>query len=705
MSQVFLTQPVRQKVNDLTVNLNSKISAAVQRAGDQVVFVDYDDYVGLLGGRFCEPGVDESKGNGANRDYLFFYESKSTDTPFFEPNYDPHDELRRRDGNSNPPTIADPPDAEVGDWMSDYINANSNPQLNEDVSNSDLDNAVRTEEQSKKARKRSPIPINKLGTHERHRISSRVYPGANSSVNQNLSSLVHGNSSDLKTANLTDKFRSSEKHAVSKSLSRSASTLYPHPSSFRSTRPSGFPAKGVNSSANNATRVSPSGVAGSRGYLSGASNRTFSTAKAKGTGDPFVGIGPHDKHAGEQLHENSVLRKLLVPDSWIRVFHPNQFGHVMVANLVLYAIAAQNAKSMGQTYPPQNLTIDDASCPLPPAPACNGSGTDAWAGRDAVVSAAEAFCGDFTNMVGSPGKTASATFNDNSLDYLSLSITYNDGFNLGEDQCESWFDSVADSCDTNGMAKHGGSIGYAANATLSIDPLVVRAEFDGGKASNIECYGVSNNRYVTQGTLAANIQDYCAASAAQPNGIAYGGLSFNKPYNANTPDYMTLTTAWPQGPRNFQIFEDECIFYMNSIMNGCDVPGDVDNPMNWKHGGTIKDNNGVFYMIAPNTQNRPPAPPKPVGSCTTKYKGLYTRFEVYGGGWADSAFGSEPNGLHTQIGGCGSITKWKFEYYASPAPDNTEWHAWGNLPILTSWCVGRAIATSGGFTDGCYGNG
>lgn len=59
-------------MNDLVNDMNSKIQAAVQRGGDQVVFIDYDAYVDLLGGLYCLPGVDEDKGNGASRNVLFF---------------------------------------------------------------------------------------------------------------------------------------------------------------------------------------------------------------------------------------------------------------------------------------------------------------------------------------------------------------------------------------------------------------------------------------------------------------------------------------------------------------------------------------------------------------------------------------------------------------------------------------------------------
>ena len=69
-----LTQDRRQDMNDLVDSVNNALRSAVERAGPKVHFVDYDEYVGMTDGRFCIPGADESSGNSANRDDLFFYE-------------------------------------------------------------------------------------------------------------------------------------------------------------------------------------------------------------------------------------------------------------------------------------------------------------------------------------------------------------------------------------------------------------------------------------------------------------------------------------------------------------------------------------------------------------------------------------------------------------------------------------------------------
>jgi len=66
----------RTVLNGLTVDVNNAIQAAVARAGDQVVYVDYDQYFTGFTGRFCEAGVTEPD---PQRPDLLFFERKTTD--------------------------------------------------------------------------------------------------------------------------------------------------------------------------------------------------------------------------------------------------------------------------------------------------------------------------------------------------------------------------------------------------------------------------------------------------------------------------------------------------------------------------------------------------------------------------------------------------------------------------------------------------
>ncbi|TLD05009.1 uncharacterized protein PgNI_09260 [Pyricularia grisea] len=79
--KAYLTSDRRRRMNVLVELMNSKLAAAVERAGSSFEFVDYDRYPGLVKGRFCEPGVNEASGSGINEERfgLMFYEMNSLD--------------------------------------------------------------------------------------------------------------------------------------------------------------------------------------------------------------------------------------------------------------------------------------------------------------------------------------------------------------------------------------------------------------------------------------------------------------------------------------------------------------------------------------------------------------------------------------------------------------------------------------------------
>ena len=179
------------------------------------------------------------------------------------------------------------------------------------------------------------------------------------------------------------------------------------------------------------------------------------------------------------------------------------------------------------------------------------------------------------NLKGSNGAMTSGIFNPNSFDYMDVSINWNEDANIGQHSCEAWLDVVTDGCDVPNSSgsnadnlKHGGAIAYQSkvvNASLNIEPLVMRRIWDKGHAGGQQCNDVSTNNYLDQETLQSNINDFCAKSAAQSNGIANSGSTFSQKYNDGTPDRVVLTTEWPQGPRNYQIFQDECNYYMGLL--------------------------------------------------------------------------------------------------------------------------------------------
>ncbi|CAD0112709.1 unnamed protein product [Aureobasidium uvarum] len=120
--------------------------------------------------------------------------------------------------------------------------------------------------------------------------------------------------------------------------------------------------------------------------------------------------------------------------------------------------------------------------------------------------------------------------------------------------------------------------------------------------------------------------------------------------------------------------------------------------MNWKHGGSISDNNNISYKISP-TQSRPPPPAVPLGTCKAPIKPFrpYYSVTISGGGFSNSDNGAA---LNREFQNCGATTAWRFNYFDAPAEDGTEWEAYGQLPLfISSHCVRRAIRRVGGFVD------
>ncbi|KAL6864240.1 SGNH hydrolase-type esterase domain-containing protein [Trichoderma novae-zelandiae] len=89
----YLTTAHRKRMNALVDAMNAKLADAVKRAGPQVTFVNYDQYVGKWGGRYCEAGVNESTSESNTRTGLMLYELNSWDplgsTPWKRSNDDP----------------------------------------------------------------------------------------------------------------------------------------------------------------------------------------------------------------------------------------------------------------------------------------------------------------------------------------------------------------------------------------------------------------------------------------------------------------------------------------------------------------------------------------------------------------------------------------------------------------------------------------
>ena len=100
-------------------------------------------------------------------------------------------------------------------------------------------------------------------------------------------------------------------------------------------------------------------------------------------------------------------------------------------------------------------------------------------------------------------------------------------------------------------------------AILRIEPLVMRRIWDGDRSDDKQCNEIDTDNYMDQGTLESNIEAFCAESAKQE--VVESGSVFTQTFNDGTPDRVVLTTEWPKGPQNYQVFWEECQYYMGVL--------------------------------------------------------------------------------------------------------------------------------------------
>ncbi|TGO55961.1 hypothetical protein BCON_0084g00290 [Botryotinia convoluta] len=102
--------------------------------------------------------------------------------------------------------------------------------------------------------------------------------------------------------------------------------------------------------------------------------------------------------------------------------------------------------------------------------------------------------------------------------------------------------------------------------------------------------------------------------------------------------------------------------------------------------------------------------PTALESYHTQYKVVLDTFNIWGYKWdtsklddgGDYLYG---NGLLNQLGGCGTISKWKFKNMTVDASNPYEWHASGQTTIWQKGCIEHAIVSAGAPAGSCSGTG
>jgi hypothetical protein len=227
---------------------------------------------------------------------------------------------------------------------------------------------------------------------------------------------------------------------------------------------------------------------------------------------------------------------------------------------------------------------------------------------------------------------------------------------------------------------------------LPIDSLVTRSDSSEVPLTQDEnqCNGVSGDYWVERDVAVANAQDFCNQERQMMS------------YNIDTDNELELyvenlnTEIDERSPKD----APDCLSrFQTAVIDGCDGNDPLNNPHNYKFGSTLLTADGWKYRMTPLSKHV-----NEVG-CDVSYKARgYNVFEVRGKNLPDALLGANGEGLLKKLSGCGQVKEWNFEQ----TPDDCcySWYALGRLPGGTKSCVGRAIKSAGGSSNGgCRGPG
>lgn len=202
------------------------------------------------------------------------------------------------------------------------------------------------------------------------------------------------------------------------------------------------------------------------------------------------------------------------------------------------------------------------------------------------------------------------------------------------------------------------------------------------------CHGVSGDYWVMSRDIAvADAEDFCSQ------------LEHTKRYNEGSVNELELSVRKLDDDGKSPKDSPDCVGrFKGAVIDGCDGDDKVCSPYNYKFGSTLTTGDGWSYTMTPWSKQVNEV------NCDVAYKLWYDGFEVRGKNWPDAKSGANGEGLHDELSGCGKITKWHFEW--TPGDSCFQWYAWGQLPIGTKACVGRAVESAGGNGQGhCHGPG
>jgi hypothetical protein len=198
------------------------------------------------------------------------------------------------------------------------------------------------------------------------------------------------------------------------------------------------------------------------------------------------------------------------------------------------------------------------------------------------------------------------------------------------------------------------------------------------------CHGITGDYWVmSRDTIIENVRLFCGQDALVMR------------YNEDTVNELVLEVKnWNAGT-DMQSPKDapDCIDrFQDAVIDGCDGNDMLNNPYNYKFGATLRTTDGWQFKMTPWSKQINEV------TCDISYKVGYNWIEVRGKNLPSALMGANGEGLRKELSGCGGLTGWKFEQ--TPGDRYYQWYAVGALPFGKKSCVGRAIQSAGGSSNG-----
>ncbi|KAI4255904.1 MAG: hypothetical protein L6R42_006500, partial [Xanthoria sp. 1 TBL-2021] len=203
----------------------------------------------------------------------------------------------------------------------------------------------------------------------------------------------------------------------------------------------------------------------------------------------------------------------------------------------------------------------------------------------------------------------------------------------------------------------------------------------------LKCHGVNGDVWMIH-------RDQAVSAAEQ----FCGQHIKEKEYFQGSVDQVKLTLATTDPAKSIPDMPD-CFEKFKIIIDSCDGDKPINNPHNYKFGGTYFDSSNGWELKLEPLALKPTE-----NSCDITYLFTENKFEVRGKNFPDGKLGADGEGLKKEIKGCGPLTWWEFKW--TPDDVKYQWYASGSLPVGSRSCVGAATQTAGGKDAGhCKGPG